>query len=63
MLEEALRLQAEGWSLNRLGAKFRLDPKTMKRGWPGSELPAPLFLLQEDALAASRKTRDELSAP
>jgi len=29
-LEEAARLQADGWSMNRLGAKFRLDPKTMK---------------------------------
>jgi DNA-binding CsgD family transcriptional regulator len=31
MLEEALRLRAEGWSLNRLGAKFGIDPKTMKK--------------------------------
>ncbi len=31
ILEEALRLQAECWSLNRLGVKFGLDPKTMKK--------------------------------
>jgi len=29
-LEEAARLQGDGWSMNRLGAKFGLDPKTMK---------------------------------
>jgi hypothetical protein len=31
MLEEALRLEAEGWSLNKLGARFGIDPKTMKK--------------------------------
>lgn len=31
MLQEALRLQNEGWSLNKLGAKFGIDPKTMRK--------------------------------
>lgn len=30
-LEEAAHLSASGWSLNRLGRKFGVDPKTMKR--------------------------------
>ena len=30
-LKEALRLHRDGWSLNRLGQKFGLDPKTMKK--------------------------------
>lgn len=30
-LAEARRLQEEGWSLNRLGRHFGVDPKTMKR--------------------------------
>lgn len=36
-LQEARRLQAEGWSLNRLGRRFGLDPKTMKKRLLGSQ--------------------------
>ncbi|MBN9207592.1 MAG: hypothetical protein J0H96_02890 [Microbacterium ginsengisoli] len=31
MLEEARQLEAEGWSLNRLGGRFGIDPKTIKK--------------------------------
>jgi len=34
-LKEARQLQDEGWSLNRLGAKFGIDPKTMKKRLSG----------------------------
>ena len=30
-IEEAVRLRANGWSLNQLGTKFGMDPKTMKQ--------------------------------
>lgn len=30
-LSEAASLYAEGWSLNRLGRKYGIDPKTMKK--------------------------------
>jgi hypothetical protein len=30
-LEEARRLRGAGWSLNRLGKEFGVDPKTMKK--------------------------------
>lgn len=29
-LEEARHLRAEGWSLNKLGARYGMDPKTVK---------------------------------
>lgn len=31
LLAEARRLRVDGWSLNQLGARFGIDPKTMKK--------------------------------
>ena len=30
-LREAYELNSQGWSLNRLGKKYGMDPKTMKK--------------------------------